>query len=364
MANHLKQLNGHLLYNPAGHLVHSCQPIPPDFYYRLINCDIPCSTEGCDGSEPDILTDSDLDVFRGSVVKIVGDSLNCWRVVREAATTGAVPVTVSFFFPYCEGGVDQCCQLGPRYRLTQCGATCPNTDCDGNAASIVVPYSDAMKALFDSGRIVRYDDICWTIAETCDEVTEGVVIGDDFATCELCCDDCYMCGSCEYNSVSTLDVQLEWIGFYHHRNTNCTSGVIQCLGERYGPVTLTRDSCNVWRNSNTPYYINEGTGGPLPPCSWRYIDNRVLIIRKNCTTGKWEYSPGGTPLVYLPLDEACKESTVHNTFFGDLGTGCNGGNASGTVCCHRVGETWSNEGDYDSYIIVDNNTCNPWFGAP
>lgn len=371
MALHLKHLNGHLLYNPGGHLVHSCQPIAPEFYYRLINCNIPCGTEGCDGSEPDILTDSDLDVFRHRIVKIVGDPLNCWRIVKETATVGAVPVTIAISYSECTGHfVNNCCPDGPRYRLTQCGVTCPNIDCDGNEPSIVVPYLDMLKAIYDTGnRIIRYRDICWVMTESCDEVTEGIVIGTNFATCEECCDDCYACDGCEYSSASTLTVKLEWFGLYHHRDVNCASGTTHCLGERYGPVTLTKTDCNVWRSGSPLHYSNRGPGGgPLPPCSWQEVEAPYLFplsIRKNCTTGKWEYSiTRYPPLVFIPLDEACKETHTFHTFFGDLGTGCNGGNASGHVCCHRIGETWSNEGDYDSYIIVNNNTCNPWFGAP
>ncbi len=255
--------------------------------------------------------------------------------------------------------INQCIEPVVAFLLTQCNIECPNTDCDDSETKVT---TEALSNLDhgDLDTVIKIDgsDNCWSVTEIADDTgAEAVTRNATYADCEACCDPCYPCGSCEYHPDSTLSVKLEYNGTHHTQTENCSDEPETqiCFGFRFGPVVMAKVACNTWRNNNTPYAIWDSEGG-RPPCGWEEQENLRLLIRKDCATGKWQMSRGvQNPFDWWDLDAACKVVGGLEQWYGDLGTGCSGGSASGTVCCHFDANPHSFGGDYDSYIIVENN---------
>lgn len=124
----------------------------------------------CQGQVANILTNTNLSIYVGGVINIVGSS-TCWQVSLAQGCQGSVPVTVSNSFADCTACLPVC------YLLANCE----------NPADIKITNTNLSAYL---GQVIKIDgcpDTCWTVnlASNCDGAVP-VTIEAPYVDCDTC----------------------------------------------------------------------------------------------------------------------------------------------------------------------------------
>ena len=249
---------------------------------------------------------------------------------------------------------ENCAGCSIAYILSQCNENCPNTDCDGSEANIITTPALSNLVKSDIGKVVTIfgSTECWEVTEGFDDTgAVSVTKTNTYDDCEECCDECYKCGACEFHPDSIITASFKTGQLQICENDNCTdcsvTGATVYVEDTY---TRTLSQCQWYNPSVTVKIINS-----LPEvCSGGFDETpfstttRSVSIRKNCTSGFWEFSVAAGS--WNPLDAT--------SVWGNLGTDCSGGSDIDSFACHfqnafqkHVCEWW------DSSIVVSNNSC-------
>ncbi len=251
--------------------------------------------------------------------------------------------------------------------LRQCNISCPNSDCDGESDDIITNWQMSNFTTSDLNKIVKIEDndSCWHLSDNTTTTSDAVEVNKtaSYDVCSDCCDDCYLCGECEFSSDSTVTVSydycyIDWCCDFSTPRTllNCfdSDWISAAYQEKFTSVTANKTGCSTWTAEDVTISYYNGMSQPNNSCPQPLVTKTGdVVVTYDCTSEAWFLTIDGDGASLF--SSLCGNTPSQNN--------CSGYSFS-TDCCSDASNPAYNEFIYRNYsasvALNNNNNC----GAP